>query len=56
MKRGEIWRLAGGNDYAGKPRAVVILHDDRFDATASVTGGHPRRGCPVSIVNLQNSY
>ena len=37
MKRGEIWTLAGGEDYAGKPRPVVILQDDRFDATASVT-------------------
>ncbi len=37
MKRGEIWTLAGGRDYAGKPRPVVILQDDRFDATASVT-------------------
>lgn len=37
MKRGEIWTVAGGSDYAGKPRPVVILQDDRFDATASVT-------------------
>ena len=37
MKRGEIWTVAGGNDYAGKPRPVVILQDDRFDATASIT-------------------
>ena len=37
MKRGEIWTLAGGRDHAGKPRPVVILQDDRFDATASVT-------------------
>ena len=36
MKRGEIWTLAGGKDYAGEPRPVVILQDDRFDATASV--------------------
>src|SRR5580700_9169707 len=37
MKRGEIWTVAGGKDYAGKPRPVVILQDERFDATASVT-------------------
>jgi mRNA interferase MazF len=37
MRRGEIWTIAGGKDYAGKPRPVVILQDDRFDATASVT-------------------
>jgi mRNA interferase MazF len=37
MKRGEIWTASGGKDYAGKPRPVVILQDDRFDATGSVT-------------------
>jgi len=37
MKRGEVWTASGGPDYAGKPRPVVILQDDRFDATASVT-------------------
>ncbi len=37
MKRGEIWIVAGGKDYAGKPRPVVIVQDDRFDATDSVT-------------------
>jgi len=37
VKRGEIWTVAGGRDYAGKPRPVVILQDDRFDITASMT-------------------
>ncbi len=37
MKRGEIWTVADGPDYAGKPRPAVILQDDRFDATDSVT-------------------
>src|SRR5437763_9624028 len=37
MKRGEIWTISGGKDYAGKPRPAVILQDDRFDATASIT-------------------
>ncbi len=37
MKRGEVWIVAGGKDYAGKPRPVVILQDDRFDRTDSVT-------------------
>ena len=36
MKRGEI-RTASGGDHAGKPRPVVIVQDDRFDATASIT-------------------
>jgi mRNA interferase MazF len=35
--RGEIWTAAGGPDYAGKPRPVVIIQADRFDATASIT-------------------
>jgi len=37
VKRGEVWTVGGGPDYAGKPRPAVILQDDAFDATASVT-------------------
>jgi mRNA interferase MazF len=37
MKRGEVWTAAGGPDYAGKPRPVVVLQDDRFEYTASIT-------------------
>ena len=37
MSRGEIWTVSGGQQYAGKPRPVVIIQDDAFDATASVT-------------------
>ena len=37
VKRGDIWTVAGGPDYAGKPRPAIILQDDAFDATASVT-------------------
>ena len=37
MKRGEIWTAAAGSGNVGKPRPVVIVQDDRFDATASVT-------------------
>jgi mRNA interferase MazF len=37
MRRGEIWTVSGGKDYAGKPRPAVILQDDRFDGTASIT-------------------
>jgi mRNA interferase MazF len=37
LRRGEIWTIAGNGDYAGKPRPVVILQDDRFDMTKSVT-------------------
>ena len=37
MRRGDIWTVAGGRAYAGKPRPVVIVQDDSFDATASIT-------------------
>lgn len=37
MKRGEVWTVSGGPGYAGKPRPVVIVQDDSFDATASIT-------------------
>ncbi|MHB1810157.1 MAG: type II toxin-antitoxin system PemK/MazF family toxin [Solirubrobacteraceae bacterium] len=37
MKRGELWTASGGKHYAGKPRPVLIVQDDRFDATDSVT-------------------
>src|ERR1019366_3719218 len=37
MRRGGIWTVAGGKDYAGKARPVVIVQDDSFDATASIT-------------------
>jgi mRNA interferase MazF len=36
LKRAEIWTVAGGADYVGKPRPAVIIQDDRFD-TDSVT-------------------
>ena len=37
MKRGEIWTVAGGKDYTGKPRPAAIVQDDRFDGTKSIT-------------------
>ena len=37
MNRGELWTAAGGAHYAGKPRPVLIVQDDRFDATHSIT-------------------
>jgi mRNA interferase MazF len=36
MNRGDIWTVAGGV-YASKPRPALIVQDDRFDATDSVT-------------------
>jgi mRNA interferase MazF len=37
LKRGEIWTAAGGPAYAGQPRPVLIIQDDSFAETASVT-------------------
>ena len=37
MKRAEIWTVAGGPDYAGKPRPAVIIQDDVFAGTAPIT-------------------
>ena len=37
MRRGEIWTVAGGRDDAGKPRPAVIVQDESFDATDSIT-------------------
>lgn len=37
MRRGEIWTVAGGKDYAGKPRPAVVVQEDTFDATDSIT-------------------
>ena len=37
MKRGEIWTVAGGPDYGGKPGPVAIVQDDRFEDLLSLT-------------------
>lgn len=49
LKRGQIWTAAGGADYAGKPRPVVILQDDNFDQTASITI------CPLTSYGIDAS-
>ncbi|MBK8460442.1 MAG: type II toxin-antitoxin system PemK/MazF family toxin [Micropruina sp.] len=36
MKRGEIWTVAGGV-YAAKPRPALIIQEDLFGETTSVT-------------------
>jgi mRNA interferase MazF len=36
VRRGDIWTVAGGV-YASKPRPALIIQDDRYDATDSVT-------------------
>jgi mRNA interferase MazF len=37
VTRGDIYTAAARGAYTGKPRPVVIVQDDRFDATASVS-------------------
>jgi len=37
LRRGDIWTVAGAGNYAGKPRPVVIVQEDSFDATDSIT-------------------
>ncbi len=37
MSRGDVYTAAARGAYTGKPRPVVVIQDDRFDATASVT-------------------
>lgn len=37
MRRGEIWTAAAAGGYAGKPRPSLIVQNDMFGATRSVT-------------------
>ena len=37
MKRGEVWTVSGGESYTGRPRPGVIVQEDRFDQTSSIT-------------------
>lgn len=37
MRRGEIWTASGSRSYAGKPPPIVIVQDDRFAGTNSIT-------------------
>ena len=47
MKRGEIWTIAGAGGYADKPRPVLILQDDAFAETDSVTV------CAITSVDIE---
>ena len=42
LRRGELWTAAGGQPYTTKPRPVLIIQDDRFADTDSVTV------CPIT--------
>ena len=47
MRRGDICIAAARGAYTGKPRPVVVVQDDRFDGTASVTV------CPLTSNEVQ---
>lgn len=47
MKRGEIYVPAARGAYTGKPRPVVVVQDDRFEGTGSVTV------CPLTTNDVQ---
>jgi mRNA interferase MazF len=47
MKRGEVWTAAGAKDYGGKPRPVIVVQDDDFDATESITV------CPITTFETE---
>jgi mRNA interferase MazF len=47
VSRGDIYTAATRGPYTGKPRPVLIIQDDRFDATASVTV------CPLTTNPVQ---
>lgn len=49
MKRGDIVTVAGGV-YASKPRPALIVQDDRFDATDSLTI------CPCATARLMRHF
>ncbi|MEP6560261.1 MAG: type II toxin-antitoxin system PemK/MazF family toxin [Nakamurella sp.] len=50
MKRGDLYTAAVRGVYRGKPRPAVIVQDDRFDATESVTV------CPLTTVPIDASF
>ncbi|MGH3630300.1 MAG: type II toxin-antitoxin system PemK/MazF family toxin [Sciscionella sp.] len=47
MRRGDLYTAAARGAYTGKPRPVVVIQDDRFDATASVTI------CPLTTSTIE---
>jgi mRNA interferase MazF len=37
MRRGEVWTVSGGDRYSGKPRPALLVQDDDFGETTSIT-------------------
>jgi mRNA interferase MazF len=50
LKRGEIWTVAGGADYVGKPHPAIIIQSDDFDSTPSITV------CPLTTAAVKTVY
>lgn len=50
LKRGDLWTVSGGAGYAGKPRPALIIQDDSFGETASVTY------CPLTSFEIDAPY
>jgi mRNA interferase MazF len=50
MKRGEIWTVSGGPDYASKPRPAIIIQDDSFGDTSSATF------CPMTSKGIDTPF
>lgn len=50
MKRGEIWTVSGGADFTRKPRPSVILQDNEFMATKTITL------CPLTTDDADEHY
>lgn len=47
MKRGELWTISGGPGFAGKPRPALIVQNDAYPMTATVTI------CPITSAEMQ---
>ena len=48
MRRGEVWTIAGGPDYVGKPRPAVVIQGDYTNFAYSATV------CPVTTDSEKN--
>jgi mRNA interferase MazF len=42
VRLGELWTVAAGGDYTGKPRPALVVQADRFDANDSIAV------CPIT--------
>ena len=52
MRRGEIWTGAAGKGYAGKPRPVVIVQDERLSIDSITTCGFTSDDTEAPLLHL----